>query len=411
MSNTKTFRSKRFDHVATYAFMAALWVPLIAMLAAPNRESTVENRQLAKFPGIDGAEISRAQLGNYLKDNLGFRGEFVRAHNAIKLAAFGSATTRKVVVGKDGWLFINMPGALPAYSGDIPLTDRIVSNWQTTLTQRADYLAKKDIPYGFIVVPDKHFVYSEYLPSGIARHPDGSYNEQLLSKLEKSFNVIQIFDALATSKKNGDLYYARDTHWNGRGAAAGYESILRQIGEFVPALKEECPCKYRVKVIEGSVRNNDLDRLIGSESANPQPKVFSFPQEAKSKIVATPEEYLDLEDEYRKRQRSVVVYDNPDERVRGRRIVMFHTSFTEGPLRTLLAEHFERAVFVRHPSKHMLAFHKLLIEREHPTLVINEIPTRYLALNPVTAYRTEEWKEEWKEAPTAISTGRSNKKR
>ena len=389
MQDHSNFRSRRFDRIVSIAFMASIWLPLLVMLLTTNSSGTDEYRELAKFPGIGGAEISRTQFTNYLNDNLAFRSQFIRTHSIVK-SKFHASNCR-VIYGKNDWLFIRTPTTLRNYNGEfVPQKDDI-DKWRRTLAQRADYLAARDIHYGFVAIPDKPFVYPEFLPAAMKRKPGGSHAERLLASLDQEFHVIQLFDGLLAAKGTGELYYPRDTHWNGRGISVGYEAIIAQLGTFVPDLADEKPCEHKVNVLRNKPHKNDLDRLVGSNSESSVPKVYAMPRRPRASLVSVPERYIDLEDYYSKNKRAVAIYENPSPHVKGRRLVMFHTSFSEGALRGLLAEHFERAVFVRHTPKHVLAFHKRIVEETNPTLVLNEIPTRYLATNPTVAYRVEEW--------------------
>ncbi|MCA9214172.1 MAG: hypothetical protein KDB27_13965 [Planctomycetales bacterium] len=376
------------DRAVTLVFMAFIWLPLLTMVVFPTSESSAENRELAKFPGTHGTEISRTQLEEYVKDHLGFRTTFVNAHNQVKLVAF-KAVNEKVIAGKDDWLFINNGRVVSAYTGDLKCTPQVVASWRQTLKQRAEYLEQRDIPYGFIAVPDKQFIHPEHLPDSIRRGTE-CYTDRLLQGISDDVNVISLFDALHSAKDQGDLFYKRDTHWNGRGTAVGFKAIISRLSQFVPGFENEVPCELEIVVREDFPRKNDLGKLIGCGPL-PQPTIYAAPVQQNAKRTDPPSKYVALEEYYKKETRAIEVYANDSERVRGRRLVMFHTSFSHGTLNRLLAEHFERAVFVRHSPKHFLAFHKLLIDEEQPTLVLNEIPTRYLTRNPATAYRTEEW--------------------
>ncbi len=391
MPDHSNFRSGRYDRIVSIAFMTSIWLPLLVMLLPSNTQLTVENRELAKFPGVGGAKISRTQFENYLNDNLGFRSQFVRTHSVVK-SKF-RASNRRVIVGKNDWLFVRTPTTVRNYNGELVPQKEEIEKWRRTLAQRADYLAERDIHYGFIAVPDKPFIYPEYLPDAMTRKPGGSHAERLLTRLDQDFHVIQLFDELLAAKEAGELYYPRDTHWNGRGISAAYEAIIANVGQFVPEFASEQPCDHQVNVLHDQPHKNDLGRLIGSVSEAPVPKIYAVPRRPRARLVAVPERYIELEDYYSKHKRAVAIYENPSPRVKGRRLVMFHTSFSEGALRGLLAEHFERTIFIRHTPKHVLAFHKRIIEEANPMLVLNELPTRYLTRNPTVAYRVEEWND------------------
>ena len=379
------------DRVVTWMFLGCIWLPLLLMIFFPSLNSNRENRTLAKFPGTDGTKISFHQLDQYLTDHLGLRSVFIDAHNRIKLAAFRT-TKQKVLLGKDEWLFYNAGQTVAAFTGEIACTAEIKDRWRRTLQQRADYLGRLNIPYGFIAVPDKQFVYPEKMPDNICQSETGGYTETLLRELSDDVNVITLLEALHSAKQQGQVYYPRDTHWNGRGMAAGFQAVIEQLAEFVPGFTSEKPCQLEIVVREKLNRCQGLSDLIGDQP-EPQPTILAFPTKPNAILINTPGPYNQLEEYYQKKKGAVQGYVNDSERVRGRRLVMFHTSFSIGCMRPLMAEHFERAVFIRHTPEHFLAFHKSLIEQEKPTLVLNEIPTRYLTLDPTTAYCADDWSD------------------
>lgn len=391
----KSLRSSRFDRVFVIGFLGLIWLPFVGLFVDLDPTPNVnENRRLASLPGTNGVRLSRTNLRAYFKDHIGFRNALVQTHGAIKLTAFRSATTSDVIVGKDGWLFNNLPLTVDAYTGELECNEESVGKWRSTLVQRGDYLAKKQIAYGIVLVPDKQFIYPEFLPDAIAQNSSGSYTERLIRQLHQpNVRVIELFAALRKAKPDGELFYCGDTHWNGRGIVAGYKAVLRQLGTILPALADDRLCNYEVVTNERVAGQNELYRLIGVESVEKEPRIHAKVVAPNAEPVTPPQAYLELEPDYAKKKNAIVAYSNPSPAVAGRKLVMFHTSFSIGPLRSLLAEHFERCVFVRHSRDHVLAFHKFIVESEHPSIVLNEIPTRYLTVDPTLAYRKSEWSD------------------
>lgn len=389
------------DRVVTWMFLGCIWLPLLLMIFFPSLNSNRENRALAPFPGTGGTKISFQQLDEYLTDHLGLRSVFIEAHNRLKLAAFRT-TDQKVLFGQDDWLFYNAGATVAAFTGDIVCTAEDKERWCRTLQQRADYLAQRDIPYGLIAVPDKQFVYPEKMPHNVVQEAGHGYTDTLLQAIGEEVNVITLLEALHSAKVQGQVYYPKDTHWNGRGMAAGYQALIEQLTDMVPAFAEETPCPLEIVTLEDCPRCQGLDNLVGGQTTI-QPTILAVPNRANARLAATPQEYLQLEEYYQQKEGAIQVYVNPSEHVQGRRLVMFHTSFSIGCIRSLLAEHFERAVFIRHSPPHFLAFHKSLVEQEKPTLVLNEIPTRYLTLDPTTAYCHQDWFKEGPDKPLRVS--------
>ena len=75
----------------------------------------------------------------------------------------------KVVEGKDGWLFLvrDTNHVMDQHTGRLQFTPRQLEDWRYVLETRSAWLAGRQIPYFFIVPPNTHAVYPEYLPDDV----------------------------------------------------------------------------------------------------------------------------------------------------------------------------------------------------------------------------------------------------
>ena len=99
-------------------FVAVLWLPLVGMAVYPERNpQSGEARRTAPFPRIalDVAAVNEfpSAFEAYFADRLGFRSLLVRLASVIRVKYLGVSTDERVLLGKDGWLFMVM-GPVPS---------------------------------------------------------------------------------------------------------------------------------------------------------------------------------------------------------------------------------------------------------------------------------------------------------
>ena len=75
----------------------------------------------------------------------------------------------KVVEGKDGWLFLarDTNHVIHQHTGRLRFSQRTLEDWRHVLETRFAWLAHRRIPYFFLVPPNTHAVYPEYLPDDV----------------------------------------------------------------------------------------------------------------------------------------------------------------------------------------------------------------------------------------------------
>ncbi len=127
-------------------------------------------------------------------------------------------------------------------------------------------LIKNGIVYFVVIAPNKHSIYPEYLPEDLRPTNNPLRIDQLLAAL-KERNITNIIDSrslLKSAKKEQQLYYKTDTHWN---SVAGYlvpEFIASKLKLYFPDIqlnqKALPPIRHKL------VRGGDLFRNLGISS-------------------------------------------------------------------------------------------------------------------------------------------------
>lgn len=137
----------------------------------------------------------------------------------------GTSATQSVVLGKDGWLYY--ADTLPDYEGTAPMSGTELFDCTRTLELMQEYAESQGCGFLFTVCPNKNSLYPEHMPfAGTA----GPHDAELLAErlAAAGVNYADLFAALG--EKDEELYFATDTHWNMRGAAAGADAMLTALG-------------------------------------------------------------------------------------------------------------------------------------------------------------------------------------
>jgi len=178
-------------------------------------------------------------LGEYFRYNFAFRRDFIHWHTKLVGDAMGKSSSQTVVEGKHGWLFLGEHGTIQDYRGMLPFSTQQLQEWQQALESRRDWLARQGIHYLFVVCPDKHTIYPEYMPDKINRVHAQTRLDQLVRHLKEHSNV-QILDLRTTLlefKKIRLCYQPQESHWNGVGAFVGYQQIAERLHAWYPDLR------------------------------------------------------------------------------------------------------------------------------------------------------------------------------
>ena len=164
-----------------------------------------------------------------------------------------------MIIGKDGWLFLNSDGSIDDYTGkNAAFTEQDTISIENNLKEIQNYLRNKNIKVCFLVPPNKESIYSKYMPSYYVK-VDETRTDKLLQYLSKSgINVVNPKSVLLNFDKSYLTYYQCDSHWNELGAYIGTKCVLESFGLELPDLSNEM-------IEEGKTQlHNDLIMLSGS---------------------------------------------------------------------------------------------------------------------------------------------------
>jgi hypothetical protein len=276
-----------------------------------------------------------------------------------------------VIRGSNGWWFYADDGAMLDYAEAPPFTTSELEVWRRTLQDTNDWLHARGIAYLFVLAPDKHQVYPEYMPKAIRRAPY-SRMDQLVAHLatHSTVPVLDLRLALRRAKSRERIYHRTDTHWNDRGAYVAYAQILSSLSGSLPNLRPIPPEMFEPHHVRSD--GLDLARMMGLTRVLEEDNLtLDWRRPPAAQIVEPLAHSFDDAD-----GRVVTVLRDASRP----RAVVFHDSFASA-LMPFLSEHFSRAVYLWQYN-----VDPDLIDIEQPDIVIQELVGRRLTITPFNPF-------------------------
>lgn len=300
-----------------------------------------------------------------IADGFPLRRNLIEAYDLAKYFAFGSVASSHVTRGRDGWLFYAAEER-DYDDGTYAPTDAQLAATADVYEARAAWCARRGIAYAFVLAPNKSTAYSRYLPPWV-RHVTPPAGARLIALLRaRAVRAVDLRSVeIAAAATADDVYSKGDTHWTDVGAYIAYRAIVREFG-----IHDEIASGSIVR--NTAVEPGDLDRLAGIGSAVPNRTVrFTYPHRAHD--PGTPSHPQDPD----ANAQSHGARATGDRRLP--RAALFGDSFLIA-VAPFLAEDFSRTVFVERDPVHGIS--RSVIEAEKPSIVIEEIVERSLAVAP-----------------------------
>ena len=206
-------------------------IPLVGMTVRPTTQTT-ENKILTKWPDLmteDGINQNfLEEAGNYFTDHFAFRQELVDADAALRSKVFEVSAVDSVIVGENDWLYYE--ATLDDYQHKNSVSDRMLFNIAHNLSMMQKYTELLGKSFVFTIAPNKNSLYDENMPEQYNyQMAELSDRERLEPWLEsEQVNYVDLYSLFEEQEEV--LYYARDSHWNNRGAVLVYKELLETFG-------------------------------------------------------------------------------------------------------------------------------------------------------------------------------------
>jgi len=364
-------------YIANYVVIAAFLAGICFPLAWTSRRgvSQVEKRQLAPFPGIPLTLSAVFEFPGgfeaFYNDHFGFRERLVYLYNVLNVR-LGVSPTEKVLVGKDGWFFYASRedgNVIQDYRNNDPLTASELAMWQADLEQKQRWLQAQGIAYLFVIAPNKHTIYAEYMPNTITKVGEKSRADQLIEHLaaHTTAPVLDLRPVMLAAKGSGPPLYDRtSTHWNAWGANLAQDAIATTLAAQLPAI---APVRYAATDFRDQLGAGDED-LTGMMAVG---DAFSQPSPVLTVALPACEQQILEDKSYRFRSQRPFQTTCPV--AEGIDAMIFHDSFFIA-LQPTISTYFHRATYVW--TQPDLATLQASVEEMHPQVVIEERAARYL---------------------------------
>ena len=188
--------------------------------------------------------------------------------------------------------------------------------------------------------PNKHTVYSEYLPPTLHKLGKESRLDQVARYLQ-AYPEIQFIDlrpALFREKARRRLYHRTDTHWNDYGAFVGYQEIMERVSRAFPQVKRLSWEDFRVD-IEPEGKGGDLAGMLSLSDVIHEERIRLVPRFTPRAVDGT----RSYPDPVHHPGRERVIKETGDRSLP--KVLVFRDSFA-WPLIPFLGESFQSAVFL-----------------------------------------------------------------
>jgi alginate O-acetyltransferase complex protein AlgJ len=386
-------RVRRATNLAiSVMFCVILAVPLFGTWLSDNRNDIVqfEQRHAAEFPALEyyprffgliqtptkrSLKAFPRAFETWFNDHLGFRRRFIQlfalarvtglATQQIDRPTIGKESKSGVIIGREGQLFFCTDSRVWGdYRRTSPLNAQELAAWREVFETRGRWLAQRGIQYIVLVGPNAYSIYPEHMPRAITQPNVPSSFDRLAAEL-RSLDCVKLVDpraALREAKTAHRTYFKADSHWNEYGAYVAYRSLMQCVAEDYP---QAAPWELdRYTIEEKDCTGGDLARMIDSPLPLHDTQVHLAPRTPRSAtVVLLPEQGDQI---YRH------VSSNPGAPLRS--ALVLHDCFF-APLIPHFAEHFKSVHYEGGDGQH---FPIDLIERLHPTLVVQELVERRL---------------------------------
>lgn len=194
-----------------------------------------ENRVLAKAPPFSQAREDfagfRKAVDAWVADRFPARPYLISALNFARLKV-GAAGSKRVIAGREGWLFYDDGSAMGVARGDPAPTKDETQAWLQGLAVRTEAARRNGATFVTLIAPLKETVYPQYGPywySGPSRER-ASLTLTRLAAASGAGEVIYPHAAIARDAHWGLKVYSRhDTHWTGLGAYVAYTELMRRL--------------------------------------------------------------------------------------------------------------------------------------------------------------------------------------
>lgn len=230
-------------------FLALLLIPLLnGVFKVVDFQRTGENRVFRDSLELDINRLDAfpKEAEEYFNDNFSFRTPLLSTYHHIKFNYFHvSPHPEQTILGKGGWYFL-AGQEMKVFEGRVTLNEDQLGKIKEEWTNRKQYFDKKGIKYYWLICPSKHEIYTEKLPFYAVQSKKANRIDQVKKLLNDNFPnfIIDPREALKSAKKEHDVYFQLDNHWNYLGAREGVRTLIDRIALDFPDKNVTMPTNF-----------------------------------------------------------------------------------------------------------------------------------------------------------------------
>lgn len=265
--------------------LCLLGLPTVGMLYFRGGDvALTENRRLAPFPSLaslhDVATFPR-DFEDYFVDRFRFRNLLTSLHHQLLVGCFHRSPVKNVLLGKDGWLYLNGPQGNfvdVTYRNVLPFSDSALAAIHAEMKRRQDWVASWGGKTVFVIVPEKETVYPENLPRAYEERPNPQsrfHQWRTICESDPDLTCVDLRPALQARKNDGLMFYRADSHWNSAGAYVGYRELMMAVGKWFAVTSPE----VRPVILGDKLVRGDLAKIlaVGDWFDEPEPVGYGEP--------------------------------------------------------------------------------------------------------------------------------------
>lgn len=205
-------------------------------------------------------------MDSYINDRIGLRNDAGNMYSYFIKDDYDF--TQKVITGQNGWLFYNNENDDYNYfSGVKTYSENNIEKIVEVIKENQEFCNKNGIKLIIAIPPNKSTIYPEYYNKYVNKKDSDNNYLILRNIISRNFDIplAMSFESLIESKKEYQLYYKTDTHWNRVGAYIFYKDISNFVknidNDFQILNEEEIDIKKTYNKFKGDLTkiSNKLD--------------------------------------------------------------------------------------------------------------------------------------------------------
>lgn len=213
-------KRRKFLKIPAVIFTVFLFLIGLLYAVMPKSDySETEKRYLQTLPKFSLQRLADGSFTEdfetFLADQTPLRKLFVSV-NAYYNYAVGNNGSNGVYLGREGWLI------------EKPAQEQ--NRLDVNVERIANFSRSAEVPVSLCVVPEKGFVYGEYLPKNSLEYRDAEYFERIAALVADKPLFVSLSDVFYESRNGAPLFYKTDHHWTSAGAYLAYCEICKKIG-------------------------------------------------------------------------------------------------------------------------------------------------------------------------------------